>query len=215
MVPLPEIVPPPGWRDGALEEARAQLALARSSHEYDLLTRNCATELARAILSAFPDPQQAALALGGELDPSGALHFVPAGLAHGVQRSWSVLETRQLPSWRRQLVAGFAERENPFWVKLRESNTFTSRAYDGSLRDAPFVFFTEGFLLARPLQGAVNLSYGLAHASLGALTLPVDRGRRLRAGLEGALYSVPELVGVNIRKGRYDLPPVTLAQESR
>jgi hypothetical protein len=215
LVPLPEVVPPAGWRERALEVAHAQQAFARSPREYQLLTRNCATELARAILSAFPNAEQAARALGGHLDPGGALHFVPAGLAHAAQRSWSVSETREVPSWRRQLVAGFQERENPLWVKLRESNTFTSRAYQRSLRDAPFVFFTEGFVLARPFQGVVNLGYGLAHAGLGMLTLPLDRGHRLRAGLEGALYSVPELVGVNIRKGRYDLPSVALAQELR
>jgi hypothetical protein len=214
-VPLPEVVPPPGWREEALAAARARQASARAPHDYDLFTRNCATELTRAIVSAFPDAEQAALALGGDLDPDDVLHFVPAGLAHAARRSWSVTETRELPSWRRQLVAGFEERENSLWVKLRESNTFTSRAYQGSFRDAPFVFFTEGHILIRPFQGVVNLGYGLAHASLGALTLPVDRGCRLRAGLEGALYSVPELVGVNIRKGRYDLPPITLAQEAQ
>ncbi len=213
--PLPEVAPPPGWREDALAAARAQLARARGLHEYDLFTRNCATELARAVLSAFPDTEQATLALGGELDPDDVLHFIPAELARSAGRGWSVLETRELPSWRRQLVASFEERENPLWVKLRESNTFTSRAYEGSFRDAPFVFFTEGPVLLRPLQGVVNLGYGLAHAGLGALTLPLDRGRRLLAGLEGALYSVPELVGVNIRKGRYDLPPLALAQETQ
>ena len=214
-VPLPEVVPPPGWREEALAAARVRQALARGSREYELFTRNCATELARAIVSAFPDAEQAALALGGELDPDAALHFLPAALAQAARRSWSVTETRELPSWRRQLVAGFEERENSLWVKLRESNTFTSRAYQGSFRDAPFVFFTDGTIWIRPFQGAINLGYGLAYAGVGALTLPVDRGRRALAGLEGAFYSVPELVGVNIRKGRYDLPPINLAQEAQ
>jgi hypothetical protein len=135
-------------------------------------------------------------------------------LARSAHRSWSVLGTRELPSWRRQLVAGFEERENPLWVKLRESNTWTSRAYRGSFRDAPFLFFTDGHVVLRPFQGVINLGYGLAEASLGVLKLPVDHGRLALAGLRSTFYSVPELVGINIRKGRYDLPPIALAESA-
>ena len=36
--------------------------------------------------------------------------------------------------------------------------------------------------------------------------LPVDGGEMLWAGLRGALFSLPELVFQNIRKGSFDLP---------
>lgn len=205
---VPDIRVPTGWREGALATAGAHEALARSPHEYRLLSRNCATELAAAIVSAFPDEDQAALALGGRLDPDSAQHFHPVTFARSARRSWSIAETRELPSWRRELVAGFAEEESSLLVRLRESNTWTARAYEGSIQDDPFVFFTDGVVVMRPLQGAVNLGYGLAHAALGALTFPSDGGRRALAGLRGAFFSLPELVGVNIRKGRYDLPPL-------
>ena len=38
----------------------------------------------------------------------------------------------------------------------------------------------------------------------GLLQAPTDGGRALRAGLEGALGSLPELAFVNLRKGSYD-----------
>lgn len=205
---VPHVRVPPEWRESALATARAHEATARSPHEYQLFRRNCSTELAATIVSAFPDAHQAAIALGGRLDPDDSQHFHPATFARAARRSWSIAETRRLPSWRKELVSSYADEESALLVRLRESNTWTARAYEGSSSDDPFVFFTDGLILVRPLQGVVNLGYGLAHAALGTLTLPTDGGRRALAGLRGALFSLPELVGVNIRKGRYDLPPL-------
>ncbi len=214
-VSLPRVAIPPGWRDDALARARAHETRERAPHEYELLTRNCSTELAASVVSAFPDEEQAAHALGGRLDPDAARNFYPAAFVRAARRTWSVRETRELPSWRKQLVADFEGRENPLLVRLRESNTWTSRAYQGSFRDAPFVFFTDGLVWIRPFQGVINVGYGLGHAALGTLSLPADGGRRALAGLRGAFFSAPELVGVNIRKGRYDLPPAAVAEQTR
>ncbi len=93
-------------------------------------------------------------------------------------------------------------------MALRESNTLTATVYEGSLQDDHFLFFADGNPWLRPALGTANLVYGLAHAAAGLLSAPLDRGRRLRGGLEGAFYSLPELVGVSIRKGRYDLAPL-------
>lgn len=60
----------------------------------------------------------------------------------------------------------------------------------------------------RPLLGAVNLASALVPSGVGLAALP-----RLRRGLDGALWSVPELFFANVRKGTNDwvapelLPP--------
>ena len=93
------------------------------------------------------------------------------------------------------------ERENPLLVSLRESNTLTSNVYRHNDRDPFFIFFTDGAAFLRPLQGAVNLLAGLGQAVAGILLLPVDGGAHLVSGTKATVFSLPELVFVNIRKG--------------
>ena len=71
-------------------------------------------------------------------------------------------------------------------------------------RDSAFLFFTDGQPWLRPLLGSANFAYGTIQASVGLFTWPIDRGSRLRRGLVGAFYSLPELGFVNIRKGTFD-----------
>jgi hypothetical protein len=175
------------------DEFRARLA---ERYRYDLVLRNCSTELASVLRLGAPD-----IARDGT-------RFVPALLSHDVGSSELAGERSRLPSHRRAQVALLAEREGRLRVGLRESNTLTSTVYEGSLRDDHFLFFADGSPWLRPLQGTANLAYGLGHAAVGLVTAPIDRGHRLRGGLEGAFYSLPELVGVSIRKGRYDLVPL-------
>lgn len=83
----------------------------------------------------------------------------------------------------------------------------TSTVYEGSIQDDYFLFFSDGAAWLRPAQGAANLVFGLLHVVLGVPTAAFDRGDHLRRGLWGSFYSVPEVLGVSIRKGRYDLLP--------
>jgi hypothetical protein len=163
--------------------------------------------------SAFSGDDEASRALGGELQPGEALTFIPAALVHQVERRWSVTSSHVQQSRRKQRVSELLAEGQPLWVHLRESNTWSSQAYEGASRDDAFFWFTDGPVLARPLQGAFNLGYGLLNVGLGAVAAPFDGGHRMLAGLRGAFYSVPELVGVNIRKGRYDFPPLPEAPE--
>jgi hypothetical protein len=90
----------------------------------------------------------------------------------------------------------------PRWrVYLRESNTLTSTVYHPVDGDSAFLFFTDDTVALRPLFGTVNLLVGIADSALGLVTWPSDAGARLLAGLRGALFSLPELAFVNIRKG--------------
>jgi hypothetical protein len=53
------------------------------------------------------------------------------------------------------------------------------------------------------LFGAANLITGLAASAVGLAMLPVDGGD-LWAGIRGAVFSLPELVFENIRKGSFE-----------
>ena len=59
-------------------------------------------------------------------------------------------------------------------------------------------------MATRPLFGAANVLTGLGATVAGVVALPFDRGTTLWAGLKGVVFSLPELVFVNIRKGSFD-----------
>jgi len=187
--------------DAAAREERFRAKVAER-YAYDLIRHNCATEI------------EAVLAGATGLD-AGPIAFIPAGLARGVATSDLTQETVDLPSHRRRRVAELARQEGRLRVALRESNTWTSTVYAGSITDDAFLFFADGTPWTRPLLGAANLVYGLGQAAVGLATAPFDRGRRAWSGLRGAFYSVPEMVGFSIRKGRYDLLPRSASQSSQ
>jgi hypothetical protein len=191
-------------------EGRAADAAAREEHlreelagryGYDLIRHNCATEIEEILAAATG------------ID-AGPFAFVPAGLARGVAANDLARQTDELPSHRRRRVAELARREGRLRVALRESNTLTSTVYEGSISDDAFLFFSDGTVWVRPLLGTANLVYGLGQATAGLATAPFDRGRRAWRGLRGAFYSVPEMVGFSIRKGRYDLLPELVFRRS-
>ena len=199
--PMPGARPLEGQADHAAareERFRAELA---QRYGYDLMRHNCATEI------------DAVLAEASGLD-AGPLAFIPAGLARDVAASDLARETLDLPSHRRRRVAELARQEGRLRVALRESNTWTSTVYQGSITDDAFFFFADGTPWTRPLLGTTNLVYGIGQATVGLATAPFDRGRRTWSGLRGAFYSVPEMFGFSIRKGRYDLLPEPIAQHS-
>jgi len=87
---------------------------------------------------------------------------------------------------------------------LRESNAFTSSFYEPADHAGFFVFFADSPWPLRPLFGALNLAGALVRGGIGVATLPFDRGAGLRSGLDGAFWSLPELVFANVRKGTND-----------
>jgi len=183
-------------------EDRIRGALDRL-HGYGLFGRNCATELARSLVDAFPDASQSEAALGGNLSPGGA-SFFPLALFHKARVDLRTSEDWTLPSYRTRRLEELAEDQNVWLLRLRESNTLSSEVYSPSSSDSAFLLFTDESVWPRPLFGATNLLYGAIQAGAGLVSWPVDRGRRLRRGLRGALYSLPELAFINIRKGNFD-----------
>jgi hypothetical protein len=55
--------------------------------------------------------------------------------------------------------------------------------------------------------GLGNIGYGIVHTAGGILTSPFDKGSRFLRGVNGILFSLPELLFFNIRKGSYQVIP--------
>jgi hypothetical protein len=212
------------------DRARRALAPARQAEhaaraaldetwDYDLLKRNCVTAILRTteqVLAGTGPGSEADAArvreasqrlLGGYVDPVARGNFVPFVSARSVARSWNVALSEHLPSHREHRLAELTARRGRLRTALRESNVLTAESHLGSDRESCFLFFTDRAVALRPLLGATNLAAGLACGGLGVLALPLDGGRLLRAGLAGALWSVPELFFANVRKGTNEYVP--------
>jgi len=197
----------------ALEQARARedahAAQLEARDGYNVVTRNCVTEIFRTIeaglLAAEPPGTTAREAserrLGGYVAVDGTLNFIPATSSESVKAAYTVAENAEIPSYRLAALAAMYRRDNRVQVYLRESNTLTSTLYVPHPEDSAFLFFTDDALPVRPLLGAANLVTGLGVTAAGLFTVAADHGATLRAGLRGMLFSLPELVFFNIRKG--------------
>ena len=197
-----------------LESVREREARVRDAlddlYAYQLIERNCVSELFRTIDDAFGNaPEETVSALGGHVDGHRGGNFIPFVSAWSVQREYRVASQRRLPAYRERRVAQMKRSENPLWVGLRESNTLTAESYRRGHGDSFFLFFSDGPRALRPLFGALNLAAGIGESLWGLVQLPADGGETLVSGLEGALVSLPELVFWNIRKGSNDWVPGT------
>lgn len=215
--------------EGAARDAAAFRARLEARYGYDLVSHNCVTELFDTVEAIFAteistDPSHAAFErpagwegllreeserrLGGHVPPRDDANFVPFVASRSVRATWRVTERTHLPSAREYAVA----QEASLAAALREANVLTSRVYLPAERDGFFLFFTDQSWQRplRPLLGAANLTAGLARAGAGVLALPFDRGRGLRSGLDGALWSLPELFFANVRKGTSEYVPPAL-----
>jgi hypothetical protein len=187
---------------------------------YDLFHRNCVTELFAVInqtLSSAAAPQSAGNVpasgrqgppreeserrLGGYVDASQGLDFIPFISAAVVESNYKVVESRDLPSYRAARLAEMKAHEATLKVFLRESNTITSTVYRPGPGDSAFLFFTDDNVPLRPLFGVFNLLVGLGQGLVGVVTMPVEGPDRFLSGTKGVLFSLPELVFINLRKG--------------
>jgi len=167
---------------------------------YDLITRNCVTEIFRTVEGAGVD-------LGGPIDTQPSLDFIPFVAAHDVDGRWDVVERATQWSYRRSRLDDIYRREGRLRAWLRECNVLTSTIYRGNDDDSFFLLFTDDVVAPRPLFGAVNVVAGLGAGAVGLALLPLDRGHLLESGVRGALFSLPELAFVNLRKGSFDYVP--------
>ncbi len=199
---------PDGDLEGALREAKLELESAERALQerfaYDLFRRNCITELVRVTDEAFGSPQLADAALGGRIAPGEAFGFIPFVFFDDVRGRLRVARVEHVPSYRERALARIELEEPGVWPRLRESTPLLSTAYEPLLRDGAFLFFTDDVFWRRPLYGAANLTWASGYTLYGVTAAVFDRGARLRSGLLGAFWSLPELVFQNVRKGSYE-----------
>lgn len=191
------------------QHAVAQRAQLENDLGYDLMTRNCVTELLSALdVALVKSPSTASFSSDRAKGWEAALAFIPVIAGRIAARNLPVSGRSRNRGWREEILEndpanGFSK----FLLEMRESNTLTSRTYHQNDHDSAFLFFSQKPIILRPLAGAVNLATGLGYAGLGLLSAPFDRGTLMRRGLEGALMSIPELFFFNIRKGSNVMPP--------
>jgi hypothetical protein len=188
----------------------------KQRHRYDLIRRNCVTELFRTLNQALvsPDRSEDQLAdsealtiqaseerLGGYVDVP--YNFIPFVSYRSVRNHYRVTQSRDLDSYRSRELARLKSQRNRMLTALRESNILSSRLYKYNPDDAWFVFFTDDTLLLRPLFGLANTAAGIGQSVYGAFSWPLDSGKNLKSGATGILMSLPELIFFNMRKGSY------------
>jgi hypothetical protein len=197
---------------GALERAMettrrdldAERQALRARYGYDVVRRNCITELVRLVNDSFEGPADVERALGGRLEPGAGLGFVPFVFFAQVTERLRVSRVESVASHRQRELARVRAADPGPTRRLREASTLTSSIYAPRRRDGAFLLFTDDVVWPRPLLGALNLGYALGGGALGLATLPFDRGARLGAAWSGVLFSVPELVFLNFRKGSFE-----------
>jgi hypothetical protein len=201
-------LPPPAA--AARDRAAARAAAAayddavRAWRAYELVTRNCVTELfavAEAASGPHDDPLAAQRASLGTAVPRRPWNAIPFVAADGVAGSPRVIARETWPSYRQQMRARRRQHGCGPIAWLADHTVLGAADYRPGADDSTFLFFTDDAVTTRPLFGGANLAVASANALLGVLTWPADGGRRLQAGARGALFSLPELAFVNIRKG--------------
>ena len=218
--PLPQLSRAALRRALAVAHARehAYRAALTQLYPYDLITHNCVTEIFRTVDAAMgsADPgglspaavrETSSVRLGGYVEWRHTLNFIPVLSAKTVGTTYRVVEVVERPSYRRLTLDRMYGYENVVRVDLRESNVLTARSYERNPDDPIFLFFTDDVVLRRPLYGIANLAVGIGGTLAGMVLWPIDGGATLRAGLDGALFSVPEIAFINIRKGSFAFAP--------
>jgi hypothetical protein len=193
----------------ALAAARARLreqdARLQERWAYDLVTRNCITELARTADGAFVTPDEVTRALGAAASPEDErFGFIPFVFFERVRERMRVSRVVDIPSHRGEELERVLRESPGVATRLRESTAYTSSIYQPLMRDSAFLLFTDDVFWRRPAYGAVNLVFALGYSAFGLAAAPFDRGARVEAGLEGMMWSLPELAFMNVRKGSFD-----------
>lgn len=170
--------------------------------QYNLITRNCVTELIKAMNSGFENDREPT-EFQGHIDPLRSQAFVPFRFFELVLKRYPVEYSTKIPSFRHQKLSQLIAKEEGAWVEIREGNTLTATLYRPREQDGVFLFFTDESVWTRPFLGGANLGAAVVAMTLGMIELPWDEGRLLEAGARGALFSLPEIALWNIRKGSY------------
>lgn len=167
-------------------------------YQYDLMTRNCVTEIFATIKQAEIHTQQ--MHELNHLIDHHPLAFIPFSSFDSLSIN---SQKKVTPSFRYQQLKKMQQQENNIIVYLREFNTLTAKDYKFNESDAIFLFFTDQNIWSRPILGSLNLLTATTVGIYGGFALPFDSGKALKNSAMGILMSLPELAFFNIRKGSY------------
>ncbi len=206
-IPVP---PKRSWARDALLAAERRLSTYRKllnrEMGYNLFFRNCVTELFRIMSEALHERYSGikTSAISDEkIQAVDSMSFIPWQMFRQVTDWLQPKRVILYASWRNRHLHEMYSHENPIDVYLKECNTLTSSIYRNGRQDSAFLMFTDDNVLTRPLFGAINIVWSVPRICAGLLYWPFDSGYLLRSGAEGALFSLPELFFVNIRKGNF------------
>jgi len=192
----------------ALAQARARRDRLRATlaerYGYDLISDNCVHALAAGLSQALGGDAALRAALGIDRDPERALGFIPRVFFAQARAGVPDGQVERIASYRERALEALYRSGRPAAVYLRESNQLTSTLYRHRDEDGSFLFFTSDVVWPRPLYGLANVLWAFGDGVVGMATAPFDRGRRLERAAQGVLFSAPELVFENIRKGSFD-----------
>ncbi len=186
---------------GAVELKEKITQRLRALYRYDLLRRNCVTEIFRTLNEA---------SAGGVLqriDIGTSANFIPFVSAAAVKNSYPLTEEFVLPSYRQLALRRMLDASDSWTTRLREETSLTATLVPIDVNDEVFLFYSSDTVALRPILGAANLAFGFAGMVAGVFSAPIDGATLLRAAARGVFYSAPELVFVNIRKGTVPLLP--------
>ncbi len=173
-------------------------------YPFDLIRENCTTELFTTLNRLTNNNQKESIdLLGGFINSKNNFTFIPFVADFKVGSYYKTKTKEEIDSYRLRSKSQLKNQYYPFWIDLKESNTITSSIYKFNSNDSFFIFFTDDTIILRPILGSVNLIGGLGQLTLGIFTLPFDNGKNFKRGVEGSLFSLPELFFFNIRKGSF------------
>jgi len=170
-------------------------------YPFHIISQNCTTEIFHSLNSFYKNKEDVTNSLGGYIDKKDSFVFIPFYAYTKVKDSYRVNDGIEVPSFRTYILS--KKDTSNLLLKIKESNTLTSRYYKFNKEDSLFLFFTDDSIWIRPLFGFINLIFGVGEFSFGILTFPLDSGEKLIKGLQGIFFSLPEMIFFNIRKGTF------------
>ncbi len=185
-----------------IHQQRDYASRLTGQYGYDLLTRNCVSELITTLaFEADPASHGSTTASINDVAPWRPASFIPVFSTAVIEQRFTATARRVYPSYRDVRIRETTAEHPTVLNRLREGNTWTSTIYRAASDDSAFLLFASDAGVTRPLFGLANLTYGAAATMVGLATAPFDGSHLLQRGIKGIVFSVPELVFLDIRKG--------------
>ena len=172
----------------------------RTLYPFDLIRENCTTEIWNLLISISENEKDVLTELLREEEKleRSRFDFVPFYSYEVFGRKMKSVKKTSYGSYRKRYVSG-----QSLMKRIREDFTPFSSVYRSTGYDSFFIAFTDDTVILRPLYGILNLGAGSLYSAGAVFYAPFDRGNRLKKGMESILFSLPELIFFNIRKGTF------------